>query len=66
MLKLKSATPRWIIVIVDLLLSVFALGLAYFIRFDMDTNLKAMKNEWIYNWKEFLVFLVIKLVVFYL
>ncbi|MFM7388756.1 MAG: polysaccharide biosynthesis protein [Bacteroidota bacterium] len=66
MLKLKSATPRWIIVIVDLFLSVLALGWAYFIRFDMDTNLKAMKNEWIYNWKEFLVFLVIKFAVFYL
>lgn len=66
MLKLKSATPRWIIAIVDLLLSVLALGLAYFIRFDMNTNLKAMKNEWIYNWKEFLVFLAVKFIVFYL
>jgi FlaA1/EpsC-like NDP-sugar epimerase len=65
MLKLKSATPRWIIVLVDLFISILALGLAYFIRFDMNTNLKAMEHEWVYNWREFLVYVVIKLTVFY-
>jgi FlaA1/EpsC-like NDP-sugar epimerase len=65
MLKLKSATPRWIIVLVDLFISILALGLAYFIRFDMNTNLKAMEHEWVYNWREFLVYVVIKLMVFY-
>lgn len=66
MLKLKSATPRWIILIIDLLMSILALGLAYFIRFDMNTNLKAMQNEWLHNWREFLIYVVIKLSVFYL
>lgn len=65
MLKLKSATPRWIIVLIDLLMSIFALGLAYFIRFDMNTNLKAMQNEWLDNWKEFTAYISIKLTVFY-
>lgn len=66
MLKLKTATPRWIIATVDLLMSVLALGLAYFIRFDMNTNLKAMQNEWMYNWKEFVAFVIIKASIFYL
>jgi FlaA1/EpsC-like NDP-sugar epimerase len=65
MLKLKSATPRWIIVFADLFMSILALGLAYFIRFDMNTNLKAMEDEWVYNWREFLVYVGIKLTVFY-
>jgi FlaA1/EpsC-like NDP-sugar epimerase len=65
MLKLKTATPRWVIVILDLSICLFSLGLAYFIRFDMNTNLKAMRSEWIYNWKEFTAYIVIKLMVFY-
>jgi FlaA1/EpsC-like NDP-sugar epimerase len=65
MLKLTTATPRWIIVILDLAISLFSLGLAYFIRFDMNTNLKAMRSEWLSNWKEFLAYILIKLSVFY-
>lgn len=65
MLKLKTATPRWVIVILDLSICLFSLGLAYFIRFDMNTNLKAMRSEWIYNWKEFTAYIVIKLMIFY-
>lgn len=65
MLKLTTATPRWIIVILDLAISLFSLGLAYFIRFDMNTNLKAMRSEWLSNWKEFLAYVLIKLSVFY-
>ncbi|NDB36182.1 MAG: hypothetical protein EB023_12780, partial [Flavobacteriia bacterium] len=65
MLKLKTATPRWVIVILDLSICLFSLGLAYFIRFDMNTNLKAMRSEWIYNWKEFTAYIVIKLLIFY-
>jgi len=65
MFKFKTATPRWIIVALDLTISLFSLGLAYFIRFDMNTNLKAMKNEWLSNWKEFFIYVAIKLIVFY-
>jgi len=65
MLKLKSATPRWIIASLDILMSITALGLAYFIRFDMNTNMVAMRNEWLYNWREFAAFVIIKLSVFY-
>jgi FlaA1/EpsC-like NDP-sugar epimerase len=32
----------------------------------MNTNLKAMEHEWLYNWKEFIAYVTIKLSVFYL
>ena len=66
MLALKSATPRWIIILIDLIISVFSLGLAYFIRFDLNTNMQAMKNEWLQNWPEFITYISIKGVIFYL
>lgn len=66
MLKLKTATPRWIIILIDLIVSIFSLGLAYFIRFDLNTNLYAMKNEWIEHWPEFITYLCIKGLIFYL
>ena len=65
MIKLQTATPRWIIVVLDLLISVFSLGLSYFIRFDLNTNLIAMKTEWLQNWPEFITYLIIKALVFY-
>jgi len=65
MLKLKTATPRWIIIVIDLFVSIFSLLLAYFIRFDLNTNLYAMKNEWLLHWPEFLTYLLIKGLVFY-
>ena len=66
MLKLKTATPLWIIILIDLIVSIFSLGLAYFIRFDLNTNLYAMKNEWIEHWPEFITYLCIKGLIFYL
>ncbi len=66
MLKLKTATPRWIIILIDLIVSIFSLGLAYFIRFDLNANLYAMKNEWIEHWPEFITYLCIKGLIFYL
>ena len=66
MIKLQTATPRWIIVVLDLLISVFSLGLSYFIRFDLNTNLIAMKTEWLQNWPEFITYISIKGVIFYL
>lgn len=65
MIHLKTATPRWIIVVFDLCLSIFALGLSYFIRFDLNTNLKAMKTEWLGHWPEFLLYLFLKWIVFF-
>ncbi|MFM7566590.1 MAG: polysaccharide biosynthesis protein, partial [Flavobacteriales bacterium] len=63
---LNSATPRWVIIIGDLILSMFALGLSYLIRFDLNTNLSSFKSEWDKNWKSVLLYLVIKLTVFQL
>ena len=62
----NSATPRWVIIVGDLVLSMFALGLSYLIRFDLNTNLSSFKNEWEQNWKSVLLYLVIKLSVFQL
>ncbi len=66
MIKLRTATPRWIIIVIDLVISVFSLVLAYFIRFDLNTNLYAMKNEWLQHWPEFIMYLCIKGVIFFL
>lgn len=63
---LNSATPRWVIIVADLFLSMSALGLSYLIRFDLNTNLSSIKNEWTQNWKSVLLYLVIKFVVFQL
>ncbi len=66
MVKLKTATPRWIIILIDLVISVCSLGLAYFIRFDLNTNLYAMENEWLEHWPEFIMYLCIKGVIFFI
>lgn len=66
MVKLKTATPRWIIILIDLVISVCSLGLAYFIRFDLNTNLYAMENEWLEHWPEFIMYLWIKGVIFFI
>ena len=61
----KSRTPRWIIIVVDLLINLFALLFAYVIRFDLDSQSVLIQEEWDkfsnYVW----LFIAVKFLVFY-
>lgn len=59
-------TPRWIISIVDLILSAVALAWAYFVRFDLHANEELVRKEWEILSKSILVYFAIKFVVFWL
>jgi FlaA1/EpsC-like NDP-sugar epimerase len=62
----KSNTPRWIIIILDILLSLFALLFAYIIRFDLKADAALIREEWSILSKSIGIYILVKLVVFYL
>ncbi|MDA9986523.1 polysaccharide biosynthesis protein [Crocinitomicaceae bacterium] len=66
MLRFRSRTPRWVIVFLDLLINVFALFFAYVIRFDLDSQSELIKEEWLLLKDYLWIFIIVKLVVFYL
>ncbi|MDB4648958.1 polysaccharide biosynthesis protein [Crocinitomicaceae bacterium] len=66
MLRFRSRTPRWVIVFLDLMINVFALFFAYIIRFDLDSQSELIKEEWLLLKDYLWIFIVVKLVVFYL
>jgi FlaA1/EpsC-like NDP-sugar epimerase len=66
MLRLKSNTPRWVISILDLFLSAFALLFAYVIRFDLKADKTLILAEWAILSKSILVFFSVKAIVYYL
>ena len=66
MLLPKANTPRWIIILLDLLMSLMALFFAYLIRFDLKADVLIIKTEWDILSKSIVFYIVIKLVVFYL
>ena len=45
-LEFRARTPRWVIVVLDLFISLFALTLAYLIRFDLKADANTIENEW--------------------
>jgi len=61
----KQNTPRWIIVIADLFMSVSALLFSYIIRFDLEANEALIQSEWAILQKSIGLYLLIKLLVFY-
>jgi FlaA1/EpsC-like NDP-sugar epimerase len=63
-LQLKKNTPRWVIVIFDLLIHLFALFFAYLIRFDLKADFSLIETEWAILSKSLWFFIVVKLVVF--
>jgi len=65
MLLPKRNTPRWIIIVADLLMSLVALFFAYLIRFDLEANEELIRSEWNLLSKSIGLYIVIKLVVFY-
>ncbi|MDG1350067.1 MAG: nucleoside-diphosphate sugar epimerase/dehydratase [Crocinitomicaceae bacterium] len=66
MLRFRSRTPRWVIVFLDLLINVFALFFAYVIRFDLDSQSELIKEEWLLLKDYLWIFIIVKLIVFYL
>ncbi len=64
MLLLKKNTPRWVIVIFDLLIHLFALFFAYLIRFDLKADFSLIETEWAILSKSLWYFIVVKLLVF--
>ena len=62
----KTNTPRWIIIILDLFISIFALFFAYLIRFDIKIEQETISEEWGIISNSIWIFILIKLVVFYL
>ncbi len=65
MLLPKSNTPRWVVVIGDLLMSLFALFFAYLIRFDLEAKPELIREEWDILSKSIGVYILIKFFVFY-
>lgn len=65
MLKLKQNTPRWVVILLDLMIHLCALAFAYLIRFDLKADFSLIENEWTILSKSIGVFILIKLVVFY-
>jgi FlaA1/EpsC-like NDP-sugar epimerase len=66
MLLPKSNTPRWIIIVGDLFLSLSALFFAYLIRFDLEAKKELIESEWSILSKSIGFYILIKLTVFYL
>lgn len=65
MLLPKTNTPRWVIILADIVISVFSLLMAYVIRFDLEANAEMISREWDILSKSLGVYIGIKIVVFY-
>ena len=65
MLLPKNNTPRWIIILIDLFLSLSGLFFAYLIRFDLKADASLIKEEWAILSKSILIFLLVKFFVFH-
>ena len=61
-----TSTPRWIIIVLDLIVSLAALLLAYSVRFDVYANAEVVAKEWAILKTSLPIIIGIKLVVFYL
>ncbi len=66
MLLPKQNTPRWIIVIADISMSLLALLFSYIIRFDLEANEQLISSEWAILSRSLGFYIGIKLLVFYL
>lgn len=65
-LEFRARTPRWVIVVLDLFISLLALTLAYLIRFDLKADANTIENEWTVLSKSLFLFFALKFIVFYL
>jgi FlaA1/EpsC-like NDP-sugar epimerase len=65
MLLPKQNTPRWIIIVADLFMSLCALLFSYIIRFDLEANEELIRSEWAILQRSIGVYILVKLLVFY-
>ena len=65
MVIFESRTPRWIIILVDLFINLFALLFAYVIRFDLDRQSELIQEEWDKFSNYIWLFIAVKFLVFY-
>ncbi len=65
MIQFRARTPRWIIIVIDLLIAAFALLLSYLIRFDLQTEYSIFQKEWEVLSKSIFLYFSIKFCVFY-
>lgn len=66
MLLPKSNTPRWVIIVLDLMMSLMSLAFAYLIRFDLKADEALINLEWRILSKSILIYLAVKFLVFYI
>ena len=62
----RSNTPRWVIIVGDIFISLFALLFSYLIRFDLQAKEELIREEWEILSKSIGVYIVVKLIVFYI
>jgi FlaA1/EpsC-like NDP-sugar epimerase len=60
----QSKTPRWVVLLLDLLFSTLALAFAYLIRFDIKADKELIAKEWEILSKSLALYILIKLVVY--
>jgi hypothetical protein len=63
-LQLKKNTPRWVIILLDVLIHLFVLFFAYLIRFDLKADFSLIQTEWAILSKSLWFFILVKIVVF--
>ena len=64
MINLRKHTPRWVVVLLDLLLNLSALAFAYLIRFDLKAEYSVIQEEWNVLSKSILFYIFIKFTIF--
>lgn len=61
-----DSTPRWIIILIDLIVFIIALATAYLMRFEVYSNPAIIEYEWQHLSRSLPVLIIIKFTVFYL
>ena len=61
----KNSTPRWVMIVLDLILSISGLFFAYLIRFDLKADITLINEEWAILSKSIIFFILVKFIVFY-
>jgi FlaA1/EpsC-like NDP-sugar epimerase len=61
----QNNLPRWVIIILDLVLSAVSLSFAYLIRFDLRADESMMLKEWAILAPTLPVFFIVKFAIFY-
>ena len=60
----KASTPRWIIALIDIIIGLSSLAMAYLIRFDIKADPYLIQQEWEILVKSLPIFILVKWIVF--